>query len=238
MEIKKNKKADLERGRTRRYMLSLAIAVAAFFFVLEYESGTEKDDLDDFEETVEELDLSTLKHEEERIALALKEKPKPAPDKVEVVDKIDDLNRMEMPEDRIDEEKGKDNDNNEKKDSLEKDPLLANASNALDANPRNFRVVEDLPQFPGGAVELMKWLTKNLRYPQQAQKKKIEGKVIVQFIVTADGSMSNLQIIKKLEASCDNETMRVMRMMPKWKPGVQDGKPCRTMVCIPIVFKL
>ena len=109
---------------------------------------------------------------------------------------------------------------------------------ALDANPRNFRVVEDLPQFPGGAVELMKWLTKNLRYPQQAQKKKIEGKVIVQFIVTADGSMSNLQIIKKLEASCDNEAMRVMRMMPKWKPGVQDGKPCRTMVCIPIVFKL
>ena len=155
-----------------------------------------------------------------------------------MVDKIDDLNRMEMPEDRIDEEKGNDNDNNEKKDSLEKDPLLANASNALDANPRNFRVVEDLPQFPGGAVELMKWLTKNLRYPQQAQNKKIEGKVIVQFIVTADGSMSNLQIIKKLEASCDNEAMRVMRMMPKWKPGVQDGKPCRTMVCIPIVFKL
>ena len=155
-----------------------------------------------------------------------------------MVDKIDDLNRMEMPEDRIEEEKGKDNDNNEKKDSLEKDPLMANASNALDANPRNFRVVEDLPQFPGGAVELMKWLTKNLRYPQQAQKKKIEGKVIVQFIVTADGSMSNLQIIKKLEASCDNEAMRVMRMMPKWKPGVQEGKPCRTMVCIPIVFKL
>ena len=90
MEIKKNKKADLERGRTRRYMLSLAIAVAAFFFVLEYESGTEKDDLDDFEETVEELDLSTLKHEEERIALALKEKPKQATDKVEVDDKIDD----------------------------------------------------------------------------------------------------------------------------------------------------
>ena len=61
---------------------------------------------------------------------------------------------------------------------------------------------------------------------------------MVQFIVSADGTMADLKIIKSLEKSCDDEALRVMRMMPKWKPGVQDGQPCRTMVCIPIVFKL
>ena len=61
---------------------------------------------------------------------------------------------------------------------------------------------------------------------------------MVQFIVAADGTMTDLKIVKPLEKSLDNEALRVMRIMPKWKPGVQNGKPCRTMVCIPIVFKL
>ena len=96
-----------------------------------------------------------------------------------------------------------------------------------------------MPKFPGGAVELMKWLTKNLRYPYDAQKNKKEGKVVVQFIVNKDGTMSDLKVVKSAQyASLDREALRVIRMMPKWTPGVQNDKPCRTMVCIPVVFKL
>ena len=104
--------------------------------------------------------------------------------------------------------------------------------------PVDFRVVEDLPQYPGGAVEFMKWLTKNLRYPSSAQQRKIQGKVVAQFIVEKDGTISNLQVIKKLEPSCDREALRVLKMMTKWKAGLMNAQPCRTQVCIPIVFKL
>lgn len=102
----------------------------------------------------------------------------------------------------------------------------------------DFRVVEDLPQFPGGAVEFMKWLTRNLKYPASAQQRKVQGKVVAQFIVNKDGSVSDLELVQKLDPQCDREALRVLRMMPKWKPGVMDAKPCRTKVCIPIVFKL
>ena len=115
----------------------------------------------------------------------------------------------------------------------------APAQTDLGDNPLNFHTVEDLPKFPGGAVELMKWLTKNLRYPSDAQRNKKEGKVVVQFIVNKDGTMSDLKVVKSAQyASLDREALRVMRKMPKWTPGVQNDKPCRTMVCIPVVFKL
>ena len=104
--------------------------------------------------------------------------------------------------------------------------------------PVDFRVVEDLPQFPGGAAEFMKWLTKNLKYPPSAQQRKVRGKVVAQFIVNTDGSVSDLELVQKLEASCDREVLRVLQMMPKWQAGIMNAKPCRTKVCIPIVFNL
>ena len=104
--------------------------------------------------------------------------------------------------------------------------------------PLDYRVVEDLPQFPGGAVEFMKWLTKNLKYPATAQQRKVQGRVVAQFIVNTDGSVSDIQVVERLSAECDREALRVLRMMPKWQPGLMNAKPCRTKVCIPIVFKL
>ena len=95
-----------------------------------------------------------------------------------------------------------------------------------------------MPEFPGGMVYLMKWLTKNLKYPARAQQQKIQGRVIVSFIVNKDGIIADAKVIKSVDDDLDREAMRVIRMMPKWKPGIQNDKPCRTMVAIPIVFKL
>jgi len=114
---------------------------------------------------------------------------------------------------------------------------LPEAVDMYDA-PVDFRVVEDLPQFPGGAVEFMKWLTKNLKYPPSAQQRKVQGRVVAQFIVNKDGSISDLMLVEKVSPELDREALRVLRMMPKWTPGVMDAKPCRTKVCIPVVFKL
>jgi protein TonB len=104
--------------------------------------------------------------------------------------------------------------------------------------PVDFRVVEDLPQFPGGAVEFMKWLTRNLHYPPSAQQRKVQGRVVAQFTVNRDGSISDLELVQRLDPSCDREALRVLRMMPRWQAGILDAKPCRTRVCIPIIFKL
>ena len=112
----------------------------------------------------------------------------------------------------------------------------ANAENA--DNPLNFQVVEEVPEFPGGPVEFMKWLTKNLTYPEHARQQKVQGTVVVTFIVNKDGTLANTQVVRSVNQFLDREALRVMRMMPNWKPGSDHGKPCRTLVCIPIVFKL
>ena len=104
--------------------------------------------------------------------------------------------------------------------------------------PIQFRIVEQYPEFPGGMTEYMKWLTRNLRYPDIARSQKIQGKVVVQFIVNQDGTIADAKVVKSVNPHLDREAMRVIRMMPSWKPGIQDNKPCKTMVAVPIVFKL
>ena len=107
-----------------------------------------------------------------------------------------------------------------------------------DENPLKLRVVQQLPEFPGGLVEMMKWITRTLHYPYAAQKQKIEGRVLVTFIINRDGSIANIKVVKSVHPLLDNEARRVVKLMPHWKPGIEDGKPCRTMFAIPIEFKL
>ena len=84
----------------------------------------------------------------------------------------------------------------------------------------------------------VKWLSKNLRYPLYARQKKIEGKVLVTFIINTDGSVSDIKVAEPVSPTLDQEAIRVMRLMPAWKPGIQDDKPCRTMFAVPVVFML
>ena len=114
---------------------------------------------------------------------------------------------------------------------------LHNAVNANENKPV-FRIIEQLPEYPGGATAFMKWLTKNLKYPIAEQQQKVAGKVVVQFIVNKNGSISDIKIIQSLNEECDKEVIRVLNMMPKWKPGTEKGKPVRTKCVIPIIFKM
>ncbi len=105
-----------------------------------------------------------------------------------------------------------------------------------------FQVVETMPQFPGGNVELVKFLQKNMVYPEQDRKDGREGKVYLQFIVEKDGSVTEVTPIGKVyelatQAMVD-ESMRLVNLMPKFEPGLQRGKPVRVKYLLPISFKL
>lgn len=101
-----------------------------------------------------------------------------------------------------------------------------------------FVSVEQMPQFPGGTAELMKFIGSNLRYPTIAAENGIEGRVIIQFVVGKDGSVSSIKVQRGLDTSCDNEAIRVVKAMPKWIPGKQNGQAVPVYFTLPILFKL
>ena len=111
---------------------------------------------------------------------------------------------------------------------------------ALDESDQvlSFREVEKLPEYPGGMVEFMKWLTRNLKYPADAKRAGVQGKVVVSFVINQDGTTCDHRIVKSHFSSMDREVLRVLKLMPNWKPGEDKGKPCRTMFVIPVVFML
>ena len=99
--------------------------------------------------------------------------------------------------------------------------------------------VEVKPEFPGGMPALVKYLQENIKYPSAALAEKAQGKAFVRFVVEKDGSITNTEIIKSTgNIYLDNEALRVASNMPKWKPGMQHGKPVRVFFMLPVSFKL
>lgn len=105
-------------------------------------------------------------------------------------------------------------------------------------NDTVFKIVEEMPEYPGGQEALMQFLASNIKYPAEAQKEKIEGKVYVKFIVSKIGKVTNTEIIRGVHETLDNEALRVVNAMPDWKPGTQRGKPVAVEYTIPINFAL
>ena len=100
------------------------------------------------------------------------------------------------------------------------------------------RFVEQMPQFPGGDTELMKYLGSNIQYPVIAAESGIQGRVVVQFVVSATGDITNVEVIQKLDPSCDKEAVRVIKSMPKWIPGMQNGRAVPVYFTVPVQFRL
>ena len=115
---------------------------------------------------------------------------------------------------------------------------VAEVPNVKEEQQAIFTVVEEMPQFPGGMGEAMRFLAQNIKYPKAAQQAKIEGRVIVQFVVGKDGSVSDIQIMRSVSPDLDAEAIRVVGMMPKWIPGKQRGKAVTVKYTMPIMFRL
>ena len=101
-----------------------------------------------------------------------------------------------------------------------------------------WQIVEETPTPMGGLSAFYKYLSKNLQYPAQARRMGIEGRVFMVFVVEKDGSLTDIQVLKGIGAGCDEESVRVLKDAPKWKPGKQRGNPVRVRFTFPIVFKL
>ena len=100
-----------------------------------------------------------------------------------------------------------------------------------------YSVVETMPDFPGGQKELLSFLSRNIKYPTKAIESKIQGRVIVQFVVNKDGSISNAKVVRSVDPDLDKEALRVINSMPQWKPGMQKGEPVSVKFTVPIVFR-
>ena len=229
LEVKKSRGADLERGWTKRFLLGLLLAGGCLYVGLEY-SVAPDDPLDDpelLEMLAGDEELSSLLRPEPELAQVPKAEPKPQV-RLVVVDEEQPQETVQEPEPVETDARG---DMEEPTDEELEPPALQ------DEDAVAFRVVQDMPQFPGGATELMKWLTRNLHYPKVVEQQKVQGKVVAEFIVNQDGSITDVSIVHSLHPQCDREVLRVLRMMPRWTPGIENDRPCRTKVCIPVVFR-
>ncbi len=238
MEQKKTQRADMEQRRTTGFLMGLTLVLALFYVALEWNSVETTPAIDDFnmDDLVHESELVPMSNIETVQQLEEKQEVQKA-EQLRVV--ADDVELTEPQESLEGEQEGTDDETllQELQDSLDQDKSLA--SLGVDPNnPLNFHIAEDLPQFPGGAVEFMKWLTKRLRYPHNARRQKVQGRVVAVFYVEKDGHITGIRITESLTPECDREVLRVLSLMPHWKPGIQNDLPCRTKVCIPVVFKL
>lgn len=107
----------------------------------------------------------------------------------------------------------------------------------IDKN-KAYDVVEQMPSFPGGQSALLQWLSSKIKYPKEAEKNGMMGRVIVSFVVERDGSITDIRVVKSVDPSLDREAIRVVSSMPRWKPGMQKGKPVRVKYTVPVTFRL
>lgn len=115
------------------------------------------------------------------------------------------------------------------------DPGIVRKKDSVPPTPQVFSFVEQMPK---PSVDIIDYLSKNIKYPQEAQKKGIEGRVFVRFVVNEDGSLSDFTVLRGIGGGCDEEAVRVLKSMPPWIPGKQNGKKIKVYYSQPITFKL
>jgi protein TonB len=234
MEIKKSDRANLDYRRGEGFLLGLIFALALLLAGLEYTSRDDRrsDSEDLLDDMTEEMDFRPAMDTKDMISAAPAPAPRAVTERVREAEHVSAGNEQISPV--------------TSKLVIGDGGGVAKEANVTEALPQTpvedskevLRTVEKLPEFPGGIVEFMKWLTRNLQYPSLAERQHIEGKVVVSFIVNKDGSIASPRIEKSVNPMLDGEAIRVVRMMPRWKPGIMNGKPCRTMFAIPINFKI
>ena len=111
-------------------------------------------------------------------------------------------------------------------------------NNQVTKTDKVYDVVETMPVFPGGPNALFEYLSKNIKYPVVAEENGVQGRVIVTFVVERDGSITDVKVVKSVDPSLDKEAQRVVKSMPHWIPGTQDGSPVRVKYTVPVTFRL
>lgn len=224
----------MEKGKSLSFLMGLVLALSVVFVALEWHSMDATDDGD-----ADKVHISDI---EDVMFIPDQQKDPDTPPEETPVETVE----VALPE----EFKVVDNDKEVAKIALvsvdEKKPLPTTVPVITQAPPQEveqeeqiFEFVESNPVPPGGSQEaLLKWIGRTLQYPEIAAENGVQGKVIVQFVVEKDGSITKATVVRGVDASLDKEALRVINKMDKWQPGKQGGKPVRVKYTLPIQFKL
>lgn len=227
MEVKKSPKADLEGKKTTWLLVGYVFILSIVFVAFEW---SERDKVIDTDTGIADVFV-----EEEMVPITEQEqKPEPPPPDAPKVEEVLEIvkNDTEIEESTIQttEETGK---------AVEVKHVAPIVVKEEEPEEQTiFQVVEKMPEFPGGIAECLKFLSKNIKYPIISQENGVQGRVIVQFVVNKDGSIVDPVVVRSVDPYLDKEALRVIKMMPKWKPGQQRGKPVRVKYTVPVTFKL
>jgi protein TonB len=223
MEAKKSPEADLSKKSGLFLNIGFVISLALVLFAFEYKSYEEGDLMelaagnDDFEEMME---------------IPPTEQPPPPPPKIQQPEIIEVPDEEEI-EDEIEVDLDVDiTDETEIEEAIFEEPEEEEIADEI------FTIVEKQPSFPGGNQAFYKYIGKKMKYPSQARRMGIEGKVFVQFVVDKDGSIKDVKVIRGVGAGCDEEAIRVIQNSPKWQAGKQRGQAVKVRMVLPITFKL
>ncbi len=225
MDIKKSPDANLEDKKFTYLLIGLVAVLSVLFVCFEW---TDK------EITVYEVQDNLMIYEEEEIEQTQEEEEEPEPPEVEQPEVIEELEIVE--DDKV----------VEKIEILTEDDqdqvqeFIAAPIEEIEEEEVEevFVVVEQMPEFPGGQQKLMQYFADNVRYPVIAQENGIQGRVICQFTVWKDGSISDIKVVRGGDKSLEKEAIRLIKNMPKWKPGKQRGKAVSCKFTVPVNFVL
>lgn len=228
MEVKKSPKADLERGKTLGVLMGMIVGLAVLFV------GFEWSDRDIT--IVQDQGVGDIIAEEEVEITRPEDTPPPPPpppppaaaEVLTVVEddvKLDDVEILSSEDDASSAQ-------------VEAYTPPAVVEEEEESSQQIFTVVETMPEFPGGQMALLQYLSKSIKYPVIAQENGIQGRVSCSFVVNKDGSIVDAEVIRGVDPSLDKEALRVINSMPKWSPGKQRGKPVRVKYTVPVTFRL
>ena len=225
MEEKKSPKANLENKKLMFMQIGMIISLLIAWLAFEHKSYDKR-----------QIDESLLNREvvldEEMVEITKQEEPKPQP-----VEQPQQTTQLEIVEDDVETEDLNINAEVEQNEIIEEYVAPEVVEDEV-VEQEIFQIVEEMPSFPGGEGKLMEYVAKNIKYPQIARETGIQGRVFVGFVVEPDGSISNVKLLRGIGGGCDEEAMRVIKSLPKWKPGKQRGKAVRVSYQIPVFFKL
>ncbi len=227
MEVKKYPKYDLENYRSVFFLVGLVFALAVTYGMFQYKTYNAK------VEDIAVNDEGNFEQEDIPITRNDVELPPPPPPQQQVSDVLEIVNDDTKLEDDFNFDVESDED-----ESIQFTDVDLNDDEGDNEDEQIFISVQQMPEFPGGQLALRRYIAEHIQYPVLARENDIEGVVTVQFVVGKKGEVSNVFVIRGVDPLLDSEAVRVVKSLPRFKPGMQQGRPVKVWFTLPIVFKL
>lgn len=228
MEAKKTPKADLEKRIGLHLEIGLVVVLAAVLVAFNVRK---------YEKEAKDVMVRTAQVEIEEEVINTVEDTPPPPPEPEIETVVTDLVVVDNDEE-IHNEVGIINSESNENTAVQAVAPVVVEEEVVEEEEEIFLVVEEDAEFPGGLEALSKYLAENIKYPALAKENNITGRVFVSFVVEKDGRVGNIKILRDIGGGCGAEAVRVVKAMPRWKPGKQRGKPVRSQFNLPVNFDL